>query len=202
MRNVMRRLCRICAEHARMKQMARLMALAALMMVVVSCGDPAAGPGKSAVFLVVDGGDKWGIRSDVYDATKKGYAEDSLFELTVKSEKKDPSGNTDLSVYSDVILEEYRVTYYRVDGNPNVPAPMTIAMHSRVSVGASTDLRILLVSRSAKLKSPLKELAFGGGEGTILLQAAVTFYGKDLSGNAVTADYTIFIEAGDFAAEG
>ena len=184
-----------------MKHIVRLMVLAGLMMVVVSCGDPASGPGKSAVFLVVDGGDKWGIYSDVYNASLPGRAADSLFELTVKSERKNPD-EIPLSVYSDVILEEYRITYFRTDGNPNVPAPLTIAMHSRVPVDGETNLRIVVLQRDAKLKSPLKELAFGGGEGTILLQAAITFYGEDLSGNAVTADYTLFMEVGDFAAEG
>ena len=168
---------------------------------VTSCGDPAAGPGKSAVFLIADGGDKWGIYSDVYNAALPGKAGDSLFEITIKSERKDPT-KISLSVYSDVILKEYRIVYYRVDGNPNVPSPITVAMSSRVPVDGKTELNLLVLPRDAKLKSPLKELAFGGGEGTIDLSAAITFYGEDLSGNAVSCDYTLFIHAGDFAAEG
>ena len=184
-----------------MKHIVRLMLLAALMMVVASCGDPASGPGKSAVFLVADGGEKWGIYSDVYNASLPGKAKDSLFKVTIKSERKDPT-KIPLSIYSDVILKEYRIVYYRVDGNPKVPAPITIAMNARVPVDGSTNLELLVLPRDAKLKSPLKELAFGGGEGTIDLTAAITFYGEDLSGNAVSCDYTLLIRAGDFPAEG
>lgn len=166
-------------------------------MVVVSCGDPAAGPGKSAVFLVVEP-DQMGAYVDVYNPKVPGRAADVILEnVKIKSEKKDTSDNTPLSVYSDVILEQYIVTYWRTDGNPKVPAPVTFAMSGRVPHGGEFTFKDFpILTRDALLQSPLKELAFGGGEGSIHLYALTKFYGHDLAGNAVTTEYnfSLFIQ--------
>ena len=183
-----------------MKHIVRLMVLAGLMMVVTSCGDPASGSGKSAVFLVASGGQKWGIIADVYNAAAPGKATNNYFDITIKSERKDPT-KIPLSVYSDVILEEYRIDYFRSDGNPKVPEPLVVPMNSRVPVDGEAKLNLLVLTRDAKLKSPLKELAFGGGEGSIIMAAVITFYGKDLAGNSLTVTYQLHIEAGDYAAD-
>lgn len=164
-----------------------------------SCGDPASGGGASAVFLVVEGDDLYGIRADVYDAGTSSRVSDTVAKLKIKAYAKDPSDNTTLSIYSDVMIDEYQITYYRTDGNPNVPAPVTIPCSIRVSTTLEAKIQAIVLTRDAKLQSPLKELAFGGGEGTIMLGAVFKFFGKDLSGNHITADYTLFLMAGDFA---
>lgn len=166
-----------------------------------SCGDPASGGGASAVFLVVEGDDLYGIRADVYDAGTSSRVSDTVAKLKIKAYAKDPSDNTTLSIYSDVMIDEYQITYYRTDGNPNVPAPVTIPCSIRVSTTLEAKIEAIVLTRDSKLQSPLKELAFGGGEGTIMLGAAMKFFGKDLSGNHITADYTLFVMAGDFAFE-
>lgn len=164
-----------------------------------SCGDPASGGGASAVFLVVEGKDLYGTRADVYAAGTSSRVADTTVFVKVKAYAKDPSDNTTLSIYSDVMIDEYQVTYYRTDGNPNVPAPVTIPCSVRVSTTQEASMELIVLTRDAKLQSPLKELAFGGGEGTIMLGAVFKFFGKDLSGNHITADYTLFVIAGDFA---
>ncbi len=167
---------------------------------VVSCGDPAAGPGKSAVFLVTSPmeGKVWTLFADVYNPAFAGRAGDSAFWITIESIRKDPSGHTVLNVYSDIIFTEYLVKYYRNDGNPNVPSPFAVNLNERLSAGGKLHLETIVITRDAKLRTPLKELAFGGGEGTIRLNAVVTFYGKDLAGNAVIAEHTVYLIAGDF----
>ena len=166
-------------------------------MVVVSCGDPASGPGKSAVFLVASGGEVYGLVSDVYNVSAAGRADDDYIELTLKSYSKDPSGNTTLSVYSNVIITMQRVTYTRYDGNPTVPAPFMRDLHVSVPFGGETKINTLVVRREAKQQSPLKELAFGGGEGVIHLTAHIEFYGEDLAGNTVKAEYQLPVRAYD-----
>ena len=163
-----------------------------------SCGDPASGGGASAVFLVVEGDDLYGTRADVYAAGTSSRVADTTVNVKIKAYGKDPSDNTTLSIYSDVMIEEYQITYYRTDGNPNVPAPVTIPCSVRVSTTQEATMELIVLTRDSKLQSPLKELAFGGGEGTIMMGAAIKFYGKDLSGNHITADYTLFLMVGDF----
>lgn len=164
-----------------------------------SCGDPASGGGASAVFLVVEGDDLYETRADVYDAGTSSRVADTVVDVKIKAYGKDPSDNTTLSIYSDVMIEEYQITYYRTDGNPNVPAPVTIPCSVRVSTTQEATMELIVLTRDSKLQSPLKELAFGGGEGTIMMGAVFKFFGKDLSGNHITADYTLFVIAGDFA---
>lgn len=173
--------------------------LAGVAAALSACGSPAGGDGKSPVFLIAEGKDLWGITADVYNPTSPGGVSDDYAEITVKSEFKNPTYQTSPpdGVYADVILQEYRVTYYRVDGNPNVPEPFVIQLGSRVPAGGETDINTLLVRRDAKLKSPLKELAFGGGEGSIEISAVVDFFGEDLMGNHVSTRTVLSINFSD-----
>jgi len=165
---------------------------------LTSCGESASGGSKAAVFLTAEGDEKWGLYADVYDSTVVGTVKDDTFWIKITSTPKDQTGGTTLSSYSDVILEEYRVTYYRVDGNPNVPDPYTIQMQFPVPKGGTGRIETLVLRREAKLQSPLKELAFGGGEGNIQFNALIDFYGKDLAGNHVSVSYNLPLFVGDY----
>ena len=165
---------------------------------LTSCGESAGGGSKSTVFLTAEGQEKCGLYADVYDAAIVGTVADDTFWITITSSAKDQAGGTTLSRYSDVVLEEYRVTYYRVDGNPNVPDPFTIQMQFPIPAGGSGDIETLVLRREAKLKSPLRELALGGGEGNIQFNALIDFYGKDLAGNHVSVSYNLPLFVGDY----
>ena len=79
------------------------------------------------------------------------------------------------------------------------PAIIRIFVESGISHFDCASLpEIEIVRSSAKLLSPLREMAFGGGEGVIYMNALVKFYGKDLAGNAVSDEMTIPIEAKDW----
>ena len=179
----------------------KVILLAAVITAAVSaCGSPAGGDGKSPVFLIAEGRDAFGTQIDVYTPGLPGGVSDEFFDITIRSEYKNPTYRTNppSTPYADVILQEYRVTYYRVDGNPDVPEPFTMQLSGIVPAGGEFDMNLLLLRSDAKLQSPLKELAFGGGEGEIHLQALIEFFGEDLMGNHVSTNMVVIISASDF----
>ena len=157
-----------------------------------SCGDPVGGLGKSPIFLSVQPVDPYGVMCDVYPLSR----DDTNVEI--KSIYKDPTNYTGTN-FADVLLTEYRVTYFRSDNNPNVPEPFMFTLPNNVvSAGGTLNLGFIIVKSTAKLESPLQELAFGGGEGEIYFSALVEFFGEDLAGNAVSAEIVIPIWASDY----
>jgi hypothetical protein len=74
---------------------------------------------------------------------------------------------------------------------------MVLLPNNQIPAGGELELEFFVVPREAKLKSPLKELVFGGGEGTIQMGAVVEFYGEDLAGNAVSTSITLLVIAED-----
>ncbi len=165
---------------------------------LVSCGDPIGGRGKSPVFLSVRADDSYGVACDVYVSNIPGNVKRDTTKIVVKSIYRDPSKHT-TSAFADILLQEQRVTYFRYDGNPNVPEPFVITLPGNlVPNGGELNLEMIVVRADAKLKSPLKELAFGGGEGEIYLSAQVEFYGEDLAGNSAYGKIVIPIWAKDY----
>ncbi|PIE36182.1 hypothetical protein CSA56_01105 [candidate division KSB3 bacterium] len=165
---------------------------------LVSCGEPVGGSGQSAVFLSAQAADPYAVACDVYNPSVSGNVALDVIHVIVKSVYRDPSGST-TSNFADVLLKEQRVTYTRYDGNPDVPEPFVVVLpNNPVPNGGELDLEILIVRADAKLESPLKELAFGGGEGEILLTGHVEFYGEDLAGNSAYCSIEIPIIAKDY----
>lgn len=167
-------------------------------LLLTSCGEPIGGSGKSAVFLSVSapGGTQFSVFADVYNDSLPGGVGSDTADVVIKSIYKNQT-DTPTTVFADVIIEEYRVTYFRYDGNTNVPDPFVRPLNISVPAGGETSLNFVILRADAKLKSPLKELAFGGGEGQIWFNAVVEFFGEDLAGNAVDAKTVITIMATD-----
>lgn len=167
-------------------------------LILTACGDPIGGSGKSAVFLSVSapGGTQFSVFADVYNAALPGGVGPDTADVVIKSIYKNQT-EPPATVFADVIIEEYRVTYFRYDGNTNVPEPFVRPLNISVPSGGETALNFVVLRGDAKLKSPLKELAFGGGEGEIWFNAVVEFFGEDLAGNAVEAKTVITIRAAD-----
>ena len=189
-------------ERLMQAQRATLLGLAitvcCLALILTSCGDPIGGTGKSAVFLSVSApdGSQFSVFADVYDASLPGGVGSDTADVVIQSIYKNQTDPPD-TVFADVIIDEYRVTYYRYDGNTNVPEPFVRPLNISVPAGEETELNFVILRADAKLKSPLKELAFGGGEGQIWFNAVVEFFGEDLAGNAVDAKTVITITASD-----
>ena len=165
-------------------------------MLLGSCKEPIGGTGKAPVFLVVENPQPYLVSCDVYKPAVTGHVSDDTKTVTIKSVLK--STTIPVNTFSDVIIQEYRVNYFRSDGNPNVPEPFFELGNHTVPVGGAASLEILIVRAEAKLKAPLVSLAFGGGEGSIMMNAVVEFFGEDLSGNAVSGSVVIPITAKDF----
>lgn len=174
------------------------MFLVVICILLASCSEPIGGDGKSPVFLTVSVSVPWGIFSDVYQPGFPGNVSEDTKFVDIASNYKDPTGAT-ATPLADVLLNEVRVSYYRYDGNPNVPDPFIYHLgNSVVPAGGSLNLEVVVVRGVAKLQPPLSDLAFGGGEGEIILQALVQFYGEDLAGNAISCEVVLTIDAKDF----
>lgn len=165
-----------------------------VLLLMGGCQEPVGGMGKSPVILTITGQSAWGLYVDVYNSSIVGKVADEQFWVTIKSTYRNPDLT---STFADVYLSEYRVTYYRIDGSTDVPEPFTVHFTGAVPAGGTYDHQTLVLRKEAKLKSPLKELAFGGGEGVIDLNAVVEFFGEDLMGNKVSAKYVLYMRAMD-----
>jgi hypothetical protein len=162
---------------------------------VTSCGEPIGDGGKSPVFLYAHSPEDFAVVCDVY--TSGGNPTADTADIVIESIYKNQT-DTPTTEFATVTIEEYRVHYYRFDGNPNVPEPFTRPLRLDLPGGGDLNLNFIVVRAMAKQQSPLKELAFGGGEGEIWLTAHVEFYGQDLAGNAVSADVDISVKAADY----
>ena len=100
-----------------------------------------------------------------------------------------------------VTISRYTVVYRRNDGRntPGVDVPYGFdgAVTATVVPGAQTNVNFELVRHAAKEESPLVQLITNPN--VISAVADVTFYGKDLVGNAVTATASLSVNFGDFA---
>ena len=164
--------------------------------VLTSCGDPVGGVGTSPVFLSVyqTAEEDSAIEADVSEliAVKA--------DITVVSTYRDPSGTTATDL-ANVYLTQQVVTYYRSDGNTDVPDPFETTINYLVPAGGELEAEIIILRADAKVKSPLEELELGGGEGIIYLNAYVQFYGEDLAGNSISTEVTIPFSAADYEDE-
>ena len=166
---------------------------------IMSCQDTIGGDGKGAAFISVEAAEVYGVSSDVYVEGAAGNVTRDTTDVIVRSIYRDQSENQPTTTFADIILQEQRVQYFRYDGNPNVPAPFIITLPNNVVPnGGELELEIIVVRATAKLESPLEELAFGGGEGEIYLSALVEFFGQDLTGNTVSGSIVIPVWARDF----
>jgi hypothetical protein len=115
-----------------------------------------------------------------------------LAQLTIEVAPKNPnlvtSGTS--ARFNDVILERYEVHYLRSDGRNvegvDVPFHITGPMAMTVVVRGSAAAVIEVVRTAAKLEPPLKNIAGGTGEDSIVCIAEITVHGKTMSGQVVS----------------
>jgi hypothetical protein len=106
------------------------------------------------------------------------------------------------SFLNDIIVNRYRVDYFRPNGRntPGVDVPYAIdgTMNVRVTVNGTGDGSIIVVRHEAKAEPPLAELLTGQSEGVITAQAEIKFFGQDLSGRTVSATGFLEIHFAEF----
>ncbi len=115
---------------------------------------------------------------------------------TLRAELLDPNSRTGPSVYNDIQLSRYVVTYTLPNGGNvegrDVPYSFEGALSATVPAGGKRDVSFVIVREVAKQESPLRQL--WDGSDVLEVIAKVDFYGKDVAGKSVKASgrLTIF----------
>lgn len=186
-----------------------------LAMVAIGCG--AAGDiddTENAVILVINeivpAGDQEHAFGDV--VTSGTILDDNIdveFAATLKA-TTGPPGSPTVPTLQDVVIERYQVEFIRTDGGAVAPAGFQRGMNLRVQLSEpnQTTLNIssanLVVAPSTiKAQQPIAFLidpGFEPGTGFVNVQvdARITFFGRTLSGDPVTATGSIGINFADF----
>lgn len=101
---------------------------------------------------------------------------------------------------NQVTITRYTVNFRRNDGRNtpgvDVPYPIDGAVTATVPAGGQTSFSYEMVRHVAKEEPPLVQLIVN--RNIIATTAEITFYGKDLVGNAVTASGSMRVEFGNF----
>lgn len=204
-----------------MRMLKQCVALAALIMATVSCGDVARS-GQSPVYLVLqrleakkgNGSAQFEsfLQSDVitnvtspapcsttnpcptiFNDTGSATFSLSLKDITNASIAAPTTNNV-------VTISRYHVNYRRADGRntPGVDVPYGFdgGMTATVSGSGTSSVGFELVRHAAKLEAPL--MALRSNPIVITTIAEVTFYGTDQVGNDIQATGNIQVDFGNF----
>lgn len=168
---------------------------------------------KSATLLLVqqvlghtDGGtEALFLQSDVQDVDQTTMAATVLTDtasVTLAAELKAPDSINGPSIYNNITLTGYTISYALPDGTgvAGTDVPLTIENSLStimVNVGGTTTISIPVVLDSAKLQPPLAALI--GTTNTLQVNATITFTGEDVDHNLVTAVGHLTIYFADYA---
>lgn len=139
------------------------------------------------------------LQSDVlYQDSSTGqetiYAD--IATVTFRAELIDPNADLGPSVYNDVQITRYVVTFSQPNGNRvegrDVPYSFEGNMSASIRVGNERQVSFVIVREVAKIEPPLPALRDGGDVLEVI--ANIDFYGKDMAGKSVMASgkLTIF----------
>jgi hypothetical protein len=118
-----------------------------------------------------------------------------------------PAAPTSPTTNNAVTITRYRVNYRRSDGHNiqgvDVPYAFDGGATGTVPESGTFTMVFELVRHTAKLEPPLSQLRATGASlpAPISTVTEVTFFGRDLVGNEVSATGSILISFGDFADE-
>jgi hypothetical protein len=181
-----------------MRNATRLLVLATLIAVTVSCGDVVR-QGSSPMYLVISSLTPSGktapqpVLSHVVAPTTSDNG-DVVLSTTPKDFTVAPTSN------NDVTINSYHVEYTRTDGHNtqgvDVPSAFDGALTGIIKAGGGNPLTLTftLVRSVAKQEAPLVQL--GTSSNTLTTAAHVTFFGVDRTGNAVSVTGQIQIDFG------
>ena len=204
-----------------MKKRFTIAGLAVAALFNASCGNVVR-QGKAPVFLVVDllrgsrgavspGTPSGVLTSDVLtlvtspDPCKPESPCPTIFDdfgsVNLRTSLKDTTSPTGPSSNNDVTITRYRVVFRRADGRntPGVDVPYGFdgAITATVPAGGSVkDLSFELVRHNATIEAPLVQLVTSPS--IISTIAEVTFYGRDVVGNEISASASISVNFGNF----
>jgi hypothetical protein len=198
----------------------RALALAAVLLFSVSCGEVAR-TGRSSAFLIISSLEA----ASGADPSRSGSVLNSDVETLVEStvdgqtvrvptvfndpasvvfrvELKNPLQPTAPGSINDITVTRYHVDYRRADGRntPGVDVPYGFdgAFTVTVPLNGSAEAGFDLVRHQAKREPPLSNIRGGGGARLLSVIAEVTFYGRDQAGNEVSVTGSMNINFADF----
>jgi hypothetical protein len=202
-------------------QAMRLLAAVVCAVSAASCGSELLRTGRAPVILFVEqvsgarGNDATTFATPLLSDVQT-IVDDSatifndVGRASLRTEMKDQSallsgGATTISPLNAVTIHRYRVTFRRADGRntPGVDVPFSFdgGTSATIQPGESSDVVFDLVRHASKSEPPLRNLIAGGGVMFINAIAEVTFFGRDLNGNEVTATGVIDVVFADFGDE-
>ena len=193
-----------------MKKSLRIAVILSAFLALYSC-NPIEDDSRSASMLLVDnvlGTDAEGksgnfLQSDV--VLSSGSIRSDSATATLRAETLDPDPLLGTSLYNDLVVTRYLVSYTRTDGRNvpgvDVPYPFEGSMSTVVKAGSTASVSFVIVREVAKLEPPLIRLIDLGAEQVLTCTAKVEFYGHDTTNRTVKATGYLTIYFANYADE-
>ena len=137
---------------------------------------------------------------------------DVVFAAHLKAPVNDADPNLEAPTLQDIILERYEVVYSRTDGGSQVPPGfergltlrVRLTPHGTVILRESTYAGLVIAPSTTKAQPPVSLLIEPGFEAStgyinIQVNAHITFFGKTVAGDQVTASAVVGINFANFA---
>ncbi len=190
---------------------ATVLVIGAVAALSTSCGEVAR-TGRAPAFLIIDGLEASQGADDDFsgfllsDVVTEGSVFNDNGRVFFRLALKNPGSATSPlspSTLNEITVTRYRVKFVRSDGRstPGVDVPHAFDGAFTTTVGAQSggEATFILVRHQAKSEPPLRNLIGLGSAAFIATIAEITFYGRDMAGNDVTASGSISVNFADFA---
>jgi len=191
-----------------MKKALRIAVILSAFLVLYSCNS-VEDDSQSASMLIVenllgkDAGGKPGnfLQSDVLLSTGTIVADTAT--ATLRAATLDPDPILGTSLYNDLVLTRYLVSYTRTDGRNvpgvDVPYPFEGSLSTVIKAGSTSTISFIIVREVAKIEPPLVELVDIGAEQVLACTAKIEFYGHDNVNKTVKATGYLTIYFANYA---
>jgi len=179
------------------KNILKLIVILPTLFFLLSCKNPIEDRSQSNSLLIVMkmvGTDTSGtevdfLQSDVI-ATTGTVAADTA-KVTLKASLMEPAPTYGPSIYNNLTITRYIVSYMRADGKnsegTDVPYSFEGYLSHTLEIDSSMAISFVIVREVSKLEPPLVNLLEGRDDGVLEVRAKVDFYGHDMSENKVKA---------------
>jgi len=181
-----------------MKRKGTILILAVLCTALLSCEARTDRAGSGGVLLSITDFNGLPVTVSVNTAVDQNGGLVQLDQITLTLIAKDPNGTT--SALMNVQIESYEVVFSRADTGTRVPPKLVRGVFGAASPGGTVQFTNLPIMTSNQLQhQPLRDLLVRGfdtetGSEVIVLNCAIRFFGRTLSGDPVEtapAQFTI-----------
>lgn len=198
---------------SKIKTTLTIMVIVPAMLLLISC-NPIENDTKSASLLIVEDLTGYDMEDQVVNflesdvlrvdpTTQIGTIHADAASVTLSAQLLDPASINGPSIYNDITITRYIVSYFRSDGKnvEGVDVPYSFEGHlsTLIPIGSTTSLSFTIVRAVAKDEPPLVDLQVGRAEGVLTVTAKVDFYGHDQTNRNVTATGYLTIHFANYA---